>query len=251
VPAAATLSTPSLRVVGHRVRVDLPFTTEVPATSASGHQMAIGVDWGVNTLLTATVARLTGGRVATDGRMLRYDATAVSAKVHRLRRQREALAGKRDQYTRLAAGPACPAARRIEVQHLHTRAAVEHRRVCARIRHLNQALAWSAARWLVDQAIACGASVIYLEDLATLQARGRRRGNARLSGQVRGRVVDHIRHLRRQSRHRRGHRPRAGNLETLSTVRRRPKRPAPRAGPRPADRARLEMGDLPPVRAVL
>jgi hypothetical protein len=37
--------------------------------------------------------------------------------------------------------------------------------------------------------------VIYLEDLATLETRGRRNGNARLSGQVRGMVVDAIRHL--------------------------------------------------------
>jgi Putative transposase DNA-binding domain len=47
----------------------------------------------------------------------------------------------------------------------------------------------------VDQAWALGATVIYVEDLATLEARGRRTGNARLSGQVRGAVVDAIRHL--------------------------------------------------------
>jgi hypothetical protein len=72
---------------------------------------------------------------------------------------------------------------------------VEHERVCARIRRLNQALAWSAARWAVDQTAALGATVIYLEDLATLEARGRRRGNARLSGQVRGTVAEAMRHL--------------------------------------------------------
>jgi hypothetical protein len=72
---------------------------------------------------------------------------------------------------------------------------VEHARVCARIRHLNHALAWSAARWTVDQAVAVGASVIYLEDLTTLEPRGHRAGNARLSGQVRGQIATHIRHL--------------------------------------------------------
>ncbi|PAZ14564.1 hypothetical protein CLM62_18135 [Streptomyces sp. SA15] len=71
----------------------------------------------------------------------------------------------------------------------------EHERVCARIRKLNDALAWAAARWAVDQTTALGATVIYLEDLATLEARGRRRGNARLSGQVRGTVAEAIRHL--------------------------------------------------------
>jgi Putative transposase DNA-binding domain len=47
----------------------------------------------------------------------------------------------------------------------------------------------------VDQASALGATVICLEDLATLEARGRRTGNARLSGQVRGSVVQAMRHL--------------------------------------------------------
>ncbi|MDW4906460.1 zinc ribbon domain-containing protein [Streptomyces sp. ADMS] len=54
---------------------------------------------------------------------------------------------------------------------------------------------WAAARWAVDQATALGASVIYLEDLTTLETRGHRRGNARLSGQVRGTVAEAIRHL--------------------------------------------------------
>jgi hypothetical protein len=71
----------------------------------------------------------------------------------------------------------------------------EHERICARIRGLNHALAWAAARWAVDQAWALGATAIYLEDLAMLEARGRRPGNARLSGQVRGTVVAAIQHL--------------------------------------------------------
>lgn len=77
----------------------------------------------------------------------------------------------------------------------HAVLACEHARVCTRIRRLNHALAWSAARWAVDQAATLGATVIYLEDLTSLEARGRRRGNARLSGQVRGIVADAIRHL--------------------------------------------------------
>ena len=60
---------------------------------------------------------------------------------------------------------------------------------CARIRKPNDASGWSAARWAVDQAAALGASVIQLEDLAVLETRGRRRGHARLSGQVRGTVT--------------------------------------------------------------
>ncbi|MGP4085626.1 zinc ribbon domain-containing protein [Streptomyces sp. KR55] len=196
----AVLHTPTLRPTrAGRIAVDLPHTRSAPAAKASGHTVAVGFDWGVNTLLTGTVGRLTGrgatGRVVTDGRRLVFDATAVSAKLHRLRTHREHLAAKRDHYRALADGLGVP---RRAWADLHRRAEVlerEHVRVCARIRHLNQALAWAAARWAVDQTVALGATAIYLEDLATLEARGRRRGNARLSGQVRGTVAEAIRHL--------------------------------------------------------
>ncbi|MGY0064571.1 zinc ribbon domain-containing protein [Streptomyces sp. LZ34] len=196
----ALLHAPTLRPTpGGRVAVDLPHSRPHPATQASGHTVGVGFDWGVNTLLTGAVGRLTGqratARVVTDGRPLIFDATAISAKLHRLRGHREHLAAKRDHYLALAASLGAPH-RTWGV--LLDKAAVlerEHARICARIRHLNHALAWSAARWAVNQARALGASVIYLEDLTTLEARGRRRGNARLSGQVRGTVTDAIRHL--------------------------------------------------------
>ncbi|MDP9842479.1 zinc ribbon domain-containing protein [Streptosporangium lutulentum] len=160
----------------------------------------------MNTLLTGTVARLSdppgtsgggcaGGRVFSDGRMLRYDATAISAKLHRLRTHREHLATKRDHYAALLSGLDTSHPQWADLHHRHARTAADHERICARIRNLNHTLAWSAARWAVDQATATGCGVIYLEDLATLQARGHRRGNARLSGQVRGLVVEEIRHL--------------------------------------------------------
>jgi hypothetical protein len=196
----SVLHTPTLRPTrSGRIAVDLPHSRPTPSTKASGHRVALGLDWGVNTLLTGALGRLTGRgqtlRVVTDGRPLIFDATAISAKLHRLRTHREHLATRRDHYPALADGPRAPHPARAK---LLTRAAVlelEHMRLCARIRHLNGALAWSAAHWAVGQATALGASVIYLEDLATLEARGRRRGNARLSGQVRGTVTEAIRHL--------------------------------------------------------
>ncbi|WP_371582065.1 zinc ribbon domain-containing protein [Streptomyces sp. NBC_01314] len=200
VRADAVLHTPTLRPAGGgRIAVDLPHSRPAPPTTASGHRVAIGFDWGVNTLLTGTVGRLSGqgetARVVTDDRPLIFDATAVSAKLHRLRGHREHLAAKRDHYQHLADGYGSPHLARAELLDKAAVLQVEHQRVCARIRHLNQALAWSAARWAIDQSTALGATVIYLEDLTTLEARGRRRGNARLSGQVRGTVADAIRHL--------------------------------------------------------
>ncbi|MEV6593731.1 zinc ribbon domain-containing protein [Streptomyces acidicola] len=200
VQADAALHTPTLRATRcGRIAVDLPYSRPAPATTASGHRAAVGFDWGVNTLLTGTVGRLSGqgetARVVTDGRPLIFDATAISAKLHRLRGHREHLAAKRDHYQHLADQLGAPHRAWAELLDKARVLEVEHQRVCARIRHLNQALAWSAARWALDQTTALGASVIYLEDLATLQARGRRRGNARLSGQVRGTVAEAIRHL--------------------------------------------------------
>ncbi|MFC7649702.1 zinc ribbon domain-containing protein [Streptosporangium lutulentum] len=130
-----------------------------------------------------------------DGRMLRYDATAISAKLHRLRAHREHLAVERDHYAALLSGLCAPDLQWADLHTRHARTEADHERICARIRNLNHALARSAARWAVDQVMATGCGVIYLEDLATLEARGRRRGNARLSGQVRGMVVAAIRHL--------------------------------------------------------
>ncbi|WP_327243481.1 zinc ribbon domain-containing protein [Streptomyces sp. NBC_01320] len=196
----SVLHTPTLRPTrAGRIAVDLPHSRPAPATKASGHTVALGFDWGVGTLLTGTLGRLTGKgqtrRVLTDGRPLIFDATTVSATLHRLRGVREHLAAKRDHQRALADGLGSPHLRWGEHLDRARVLEVEHGRVCARIRHLNDALARAAARWAVDQAAALGASVIYLEDLATLEARGHRRGNARLSGQVRGTVAEAMRYL--------------------------------------------------------
>jgi hypothetical protein len=69
-------------------------------------------------------------------------------------------------------------------------------RVSARRSNLNDALAASAARWAVDQAIAAGATVIYVEDLRSMQAQGMGRSlDTRLSQQVRGALTERLRHL--------------------------------------------------------
>jgi hypothetical protein len=199
VPADADLCVPTLRVTGGRVRVDLPWRRAVPGAPCAGHAVGLGLDWGVNTLLTGTVGKLaatpTGTRVVTDGRKLRFDATGVSAKLHRLRGNRETVAARRDRYARLLEGLPATAPERAMLTAKHAVLKREHERICARIRGLNHALAWAAARWAVDQARILGATVIYVEDLTMLEARGRRTGNARLSGQVRGTVVAAIRHL--------------------------------------------------------
>ncbi|MEV6031699.1 transposase [Nonomuraea sp. NPDC052116] len=196
VPPQAKLCTPTLRVKDGRVRVDLPFQIPISFAPATGHVSGMGFDWGVNTLLTSVTGSLAEGRVISDGWPLTYDASGISAKLHRLRAEREHLAAKHQHQERLLTGMTVTDPRFAQLTKARQSIGVEHERLCARIRHLNKALAWSAARWTVDQTVADAATVIYLENLATLEARGRRgRANARLSGQVRGQIVEAIRHL--------------------------------------------------------
>lgn len=197
VPAGVKVCTPTLRPHLGKVRVDLPWQIPHTAPALAGHTRALGVDWGLNTLLTVTVADIdTVGVVTADGRPLRFDATGVSAKLIRLRRHRELLKSKVDRLARLREGRSVQAVCDPALTAKLARLEAEHTAVCARIRHLNNSLAWSAARWLVDHAVAVNASVIYVEDLATLEVRGGSRSfNRRLSGTVRGAVRAAISHL--------------------------------------------------------
>ncbi|MCW3818253.1 zinc ribbon domain-containing protein [Micromonospora sp. DR5-3] len=192
VPAGAVVHLPSLRLTGRQVRADVAYTHAVPKVRRTGHTVALGVDWGLNTLLSAGALRLQeGGRITALGAGGQFRAAGVLAKQHRLRRQSERLHAKADHYQRLAG--------RDERHHLAGKLAVlrdEIRHVSDRRQNLNVALAWAAARWAVDQAIAAAASVIYVEDLRSLEARGMGATlNTRLSQQVRGQIVDRMRHL--------------------------------------------------------
>ncbi|MGW5667804.1 zinc ribbon domain-containing protein [Micromonospora sp. NPDC003776] len=192
VPAGAVLHLPTLRVVGRQVRADVAYTHAVPAARRTGHPVALGVDWGLNTLLSAgALRRHADGRITALGAGGQFRAAGVLAKQHRLRRLSERLCAKADHYQRLIG---------VDSQHhLLGKLAVlrdEIRHVSERRQNLNAALAWAAARWTVDQAIAAGATVIYVEDLRSLEAKGMGATlNTRLSQQVRGQIVDRTRHL--------------------------------------------------------
>ena len=241
VPAAARVHLPALRAEGGRVHADLPFTRVVPAARKDGHTVALGVDWGLNTLLSAG-ARLHGdGTITALGAGAQYRANGVLAKGHRLRRQAEALHAKAAQCERLAGGRAArPGAGKAATL------AEEHRRVSRKRSNLNDALAWSAARWAVDQAIAAGATVIYCEDLRSMEARSMGKTmNVRLSQAVRGKILRADQPPRRRGGDRGRHSPRPGHLPLLPPV------PGPAAalqGPRQARHSRLEVGAVRGVR---
>ncbi|MCW3816447.1 hypothetical protein ONA91_18535 [Micromonospora sp. DR5-3] len=192
VPAGAVVHLPSLRLAGRQVHADITYTHAVPKARRTGHSVALGVDWGLNTLLSAGALRLhEDGRITALGAGGQFRAAGVLAKQHRLRRHSERLHAKVDHYQRLAG--------RDEQHQLAGKLAVlraEIRHVSQRRQNLNAALTWAAARWAVDQALASRATVIYVEDLRSLEAKGMGTTlNTRLSQQVRGQIVDRMRHL--------------------------------------------------------
>lgn len=239
IPAGAVLHLPTLRPHQGRVLVDLSATYAVPKSARSGYTVALGVDWGLNTLLSAGAVRLNeNGRITVLGAGGMFRAAGVLSKQHRLRRLSEFLHAKADRYQRLTAGD--------EKQHglaaKHAILSEEISRVCARRSKLNDALAWAAARWAVDQAVAAGASVVYVEDLRSLEARGMSRTmNTCLSQQVRGQIVDRMRHLAAEVGSCR-RRPSQEHLQALPSV---PHPAAAPQSPRPAHHPGLEMGHLP------
>jgi hypothetical protein len=192
VPAGAVVHLPTLRIASGRAWADTAHTRPVPAPRRGGHETGLGIDWGLNTLLSAGSARLQpDGTITALGSGAQYRASGVLAKAHRLRRQGEALYAKLGRYEQLAAGRD---SRPLEGKQAVTGQEAAH--VAGRRSNLNSALAWSAARWAVDQAAAEGASVIYLEDLRSMEARGMSRTmNVRLSQVIRGQIVERIRHL--------------------------------------------------------
>ncbi|MGW3567239.1 hypothetical protein ACWDSL_25820 [Streptomyces sp. NPDC000941] len=171
-PATAVLCAPTLRVRQGRLLIDVPYALAVAKPQRAGHRTAVAFGWGLNTLLTGGALRLTDERqprIVTDGKPAYFRAGGVLAKADRLRVHSERISARIDQLRTLIAS------RRERGQrpdpHLAAKLTVleaERKRVARRRTRLNAALARAAARFVVDHAIAAGASVIYLEDLEAL-----------------------------------------------------------------------------------
>jgi hypothetical protein len=193
VPSAA-LHAPTLRLRQGRVRLDVAHTSPAPKTKRDGHIRAVAFDYGLNTLLTGGTLTLTGGTqptVHTDARPFFLRVNGVLAKADRLRIHAEHLWAKAEHLQTLIDG--CHTlGRRPDPAGLAKRAVLreEHARVSRRRERLNAAIAKAAARFMVERARAADATVIYLEDLRDMEARGKGRTlNTRLSGSVRGQIV--------------------------------------------------------------
>jgi hypothetical protein len=199
IPHTAALHAPTLRVRGGRLRLDVAFTTAAPKTRRNGHVRAVAFDYGLNTLLTGGVLTLIGGArptVVTDGRPVFFRPDGVLAKAHRLRIHAEHLWTKAAHLQALVEGRTAAGQRPgpLTAAKLAVLKA-EHTAVSGRRSQLNEQLARSAARFMVETARAANATVIYLEDLRDMESRGKGRSlNTRLSSSVRGKIVTDTRH---------------------------------------------------------
>ncbi|WP_369247773.1 zinc ribbon domain-containing protein [Streptomyces sp. R41] len=194
VDATAALHAPTLRLRDGQIRIDLAYTAAAPKSRRDGHTRAVAFDYGLNTLLTGGTLTLTGGTqpaVLTDGRPVFLRVDGALAKADRLRIEAEQLWTKTAHLDILIEGHHTQGSRPdpMDVAKLAV-LRTEHRWVSRRRERLNRALAQAAARFMVDHARAAKASVIYLEDLRDMEARGKGRTlNTRLSSSVRGQIV--------------------------------------------------------------
>lgn len=114
------------------------------------------------------------------------------SKYHRLRVEREQIGAKAAVYEALLEG----SEGRSDLEAKHDLLMAEHALVSARMSRVNHELAWAAARWALDEALALGAGVIYVEGLGPLETpKLRRVQNARVSAQVRSAIFFAMRHL--------------------------------------------------------
>jgi hypothetical protein len=105
IPDRGALHPPTLRLVGGRVYADVAFSHAVPKPARTGHTVALGVDWGLNTLLSAGAVRLDAqGRLHKLGSGAQFRAAGVLAKQHRLRRLSQKLHAKADHCRRSPRG---------------------------------------------------------------------------------------------------------------------------------------------------
>ncbi|GAF45747.1 hypothetical protein RW1_026_00470 [Rhodococcus wratislaviensis NBRC 100605] len=150
-------------------------TELVPAGEPKSAIVAVGVDWSPSTLGAAAIAAEGPGGLSSDYRGWTYDDRGLGVKLARLQAEGQMLHTKAARLTRLAA-TAPPAVR----SQLKEKIAIldEHRTAVGVKRgKINRELAFHFARQATDYAAAAGAQVIAVEDLSTLEARGRGRVN--------------------------------------------------------------------------
>ena len=187
---------PTLRVVGKRLIADMPFEKGAVCPISLTPCRVIGYDWGVNTPLVGTLAWLEGGKPFTDGREIRFAADGLLNEIYDLADHTEELSDKIALFSEFLRVPpeTEPNAVKSKNPLAKDRAVLwlERQRVSHRYNKLLDELAHLVSRWAVEQALACHADTIVMEDLRTLEPKLGRKQNRRMTLGMKGKILEFI-----------------------------------------------------------
>jgi hypothetical protein len=146
-------------------------TEAVPDPDSATATAALGIDWSPASLGAATTVADRGGRFVTDARTHVYNDRGLGQRLARLQTEGQRLGAKIDRLTRLAAGAPEPTQAGLDAK---IAVLQQHRAALgAKRRRINREIAFDFAKTMTAMATASGAGVIAVEDLRSLQPRGR------------------------------------------------------------------------------
>jgi hypothetical protein len=184
---------PTLTLDGRGLLLRCAATEAVPTSELSTATVAVGVDWSPSTLGATAVTTDTGDGFVSDFRGYTYDDRGLGIKLARLQKEGQFLHRKAARLARLA--ETAPPQVRVELE--AKIAVLDENRAAVGVKRgkINRELAFHFARQVADYAAAADATVIAVEDLSTLEARGRGRvNNNRAAQSARRKAADALTH---------------------------------------------------------
>ncbi|WP_413767218.1 zinc ribbon domain-containing protein [Rhodococcus pyridinivorans] len=166
---------PTLTLDGRGLLLRCAATEAVPTGDPSSATVAVGVDWSPSTLGAAAIATDTGDGLVSDFRGYTYDDRGLGIKLARLQTEGQFLHRKAARLRQLAENAPPQVWSELEAKI----AVLDENRtaVGAKRGKINRELAFHFARQVTDYAVAADATMIAVEDLTTLEPRGRGRVN--------------------------------------------------------------------------
>jgi len=193
-PVWEKMCLPTIRFVDGTMILDVAVLEQVPDLTTDTPTVVLSGDWGVTLPYSVGIIKVVGGRIFTDGAQYKFTGDGLFHKQLRLQKEQEQLQVKITQLRRLAEHNPDP----ITKKRLTTRADeldIERDHKNRKRNHINRELSFEFANYMVSLALAVGASAIYLEDLASLEAGGLGPGVNRISSQsCRAQCVAALRH---------------------------------------------------------
>lgn len=184
---------PTISMARGKPLLRFTITESVPETATATATAALGIDWSPASLGAATMVVERGGALVTDARTHVYDDRGLGVRLARLQAEGQALTGKIDRLTQLAATAPESTQARLTTKIIVLR---DHRRaVGAKRARINRDMAFDFAATMTTMATASGAGVIAVEDLRDLEARGHGPANNNRAAQsARRRAVAALEH---------------------------------------------------------